>query len=98
MFCRLKKHTSLVLFINFFEMFIFLISSIFYGWRMYFSLKTHLSSVIDMIMTGAGYLPLPDGASTAMNVLDILRKVVSGQEDVKELAEKKELKKKVKAG
>lgn len=49
-----------------------------------------------MIMTGAGYLPLPDGASTAMNVLDILRKVVSGQEDVKELAEKKELKKKLK--
>lgn len=54
------------------------------------------TSVIDMIMTGAGYLPLPDGASTAMNVLDILRKVVSGQEDVKELAEKKELKKKLK--
>lgn len=54
------------------------------------------TSVIDMIMTGAGYLPLPDGASTAMNVLDILRKVVSDQEDVKELAEKKELKKKLK--
>lgn len=54
------------------------------------------TSVIDMIMTGAGYLPLPDGASTAMNVLDILRKVVSCQEDMKELAEKKELKKKLK--
>lgn len=54
------------------------------------------TSVIDMIMTGAGYLPLPDGASTAMNVLDILRKVVSGQEDVKEFTEKKELKKKLK--
>ena len=53
------------------------------------------SSVIDMIMTGVGYLPVPDGASTAMNVLDLLKNAVSGQKNVKEYQEKKNLKKKL---